>query len=199
MGRKSALKERNLNPVRREKYILYLLPVFQEHGLRKFTIDELATKTGISKATLYHYFSSKDEMIQHVLQHILVHIGQFEPILKDKKLSFKDRYFKALLNLSENVSGISNNLLSDLKEGYPVQWQLIKQFTEYSTGVLQEFYEAGMEAGEFNRLNTSLLALSDRIFLNALSDPAQLKVLNLTMAEALDEYFKIKCYGLISR
>jgi len=199
MGRKPVSKVRRLSPKHREKYLKLLLPIFQEYGLNHHTMMELTYMLGISKATFYQYFASKEEMISSMLSYILSNIREFEPVLKNNTLSFRDRYFQAIMILTENVSGISNSLISDLKGGYPQHWQMVEQFTTYSTGILRSFYEEGISAGAFNKLDSRILALSDQIFINTIADPHQLKTLGITLAEALDAYFKIKFYGLLTR
>lgn len=198
MGRKSVRKKRNTNPLKKEKYVCLLIPIFQLHGLNKFTMDDIAAELGISKATLYHYFSSKDEIISSILKHILSGIREFEPIILNDEIEYIDRYFQALQILYENTQGISNIFLSDLKEGYPQLWSLVDQFSEHSIQVLRTFYDAGKRSGNFNGIHTAILAASDRMFFHTLSDPSFLEANNLTMREAFEEYFKLKCYGLLS-
>lgn len=197
MGRKSVKKKRNTNPVKREKYVKLLMPIFQQHGLNKFTMDDMAAELGISKATLYHHFSSKDEIISSILKHILFGIKEFEPIVLNESLPFIDRYFSALQILSENTQGISNIFLTDLKDGYPQLWSLVDQFSEHSIQILKSFYDAGKRQGYFNDVNTAILAASDRMFFHTLSDPTFLMENNMTLQEAFEEYFKLKCFGLI--
>ncbi len=36
---------------------------FARHGLNKTTLDEVARDIRIGKATIYHYFTSKDDLI----------------------------------------------------------------------------------------------------------------------------------------
>lgn len=198
MGRKPINKPRSLNPGKREKYVTQLLPIFQEYGLNKHTIDELASLLGISKATFYHYFTSKEEMVSALLKYILSSIQGFEPILKDQSLTYPERYVNGLQLLTDHVSGISNIFLGDLKDGYPQHWLLVDQFTSYATEVLRQFYEEGIADGAFYPLNTTVLVLTDQIFLRTLSDPAELRAANLTLQEALESYFNMKCYGLLS-
>ena len=197
MGRKSVRKKRNTNPLKQEKYITMLLPIFQEHGLNKFTMDDIASELGISKATLYHYFSSKDEIIASILKHILYGIREFEPIVMDEDADFIDRYFRALQVLYQNTQGISNIFLSDLKEGYPQLWVQIDQFSEHSIQVLKTFYDSGKKKGFFHNIHTAILTASDRMFFHTLSDPTFLETNKLTMREAFEEYFKLKCFGLL--
>jgi AcrR family transcriptional regulator len=197
MGRKSVKKKRNTNPLKREKYVKLLMPIFQQHGLNKFTMDDMAAELGISKATLYHHFSSKDEIISSILKHILFGIKEFEPIVLNESLPFIDRYFRALQILSENTQGISNIFLTDLKDGYPQLWTLVDQFSEHSIQILKSFYDAGKRQGYFNDVHTAILAASDRMFFHTLSDPTFLMENNMTLQQAFEEYFKLKCFGLI--
>ena len=60
MGRNAVTKERNLNPKKRDLYIVKLTETFKKHGLKKYSMDSIASELKVSKATLYHYFSSKD-------------------------------------------------------------------------------------------------------------------------------------------
>ena len=43
----------------------------QIHGLKKFTIDEIARDLKISKKTIYKYFSSKDEIVEEFFKTIV--------------------------------------------------------------------------------------------------------------------------------
>lgn len=197
MGRKSVKKKRNTNPHKREKFVMMLMPIFQQYGLNRFTMDDMARELGISKATLYHHFSSKDDIISAILKHILHGIKEFELIVRNNDLDYVDRIFRALQILYENTQGISNIFLSDLKAGYPHLWNLVDLFSEQSVHILMQFYEDGKKNGAFRNIHTSILAASDRMFFNTLSNPAFLEANNLTMSQAFEEYFRLKCFGML--
>ena len=57
------LSERKLEErkVRKEAIIKGALKVFNNSGIEKTTMDEIAKESGFGKATLYYYFSSKEE------------------------------------------------------------------------------------------------------------------------------------------
>jgi len=42
--------------------------LFQQYGLKKTTMDEIAAACGKAKSTLYHYFKSKEEVFDEVIQ-----------------------------------------------------------------------------------------------------------------------------------
>ena len=59
-------EERNL---RKKRIVDGALKVFNESGIEKTTMDEIAIESGFGKATLYYYFSSKDEVFVEIMEH----------------------------------------------------------------------------------------------------------------------------------
>ena len=47
----------------REKILNVVAQLINRYGLKKFTVDEVATTLRISKKTIYQYFSGKDEIL----------------------------------------------------------------------------------------------------------------------------------------
>lgn len=197
MGRKSIKKERNLNPKKRAALIEKIIPVFSKHGIKDLTMDDLANHLNISKTTLYNYFSTREEIISGGLKYVLSRINNYQKALSDDSLSYLERYAGAVKILSENVSDISNLLLSDIKTEYPHLWKLIDTYKANATVVLAKFYDSGQKAGVFNKFETNIPVLTDRLFFDALSDPQLLEDNNLTIEEALREYFMMKCFGVL--
>ena len=65
MLNKRKQEEREL---RKKNIIKGALKVFQEVGIEKTTMDEIANESGFGKATLYYYFSSKDEVFIEIME-----------------------------------------------------------------------------------------------------------------------------------
>ena len=198
MGRKAISKKRNTNPKRRQKYLLQLMPVFYEYGLQALSMNDICVKLNVSKATLYNYFATKEEMVAAILQHVLDEISGFEAILSDKKQPFFDRYFSAVQLLTKSVAGMSVLFLNDLQTNFPGLWQLVQDFKSNAANELRKFYEEGKKANIFKGYSTNILVLSDRLFFDAFSDPKVLAENNLTIEEAFKEYFKLKCFGMVN-
>jgi AcrR family transcriptional regulator len=167
------------------------------HGLKKYNMDAISRELGLSKATLYHYFSSKDEMVSRILHDILLKLRDVEPILTNAKLDYIDRYYQTVHLISENISGISTVLLADLRDEYPALWKDVQNFIDYIAELLEDFYNKGKKAGVFKDINTSMLVLTDRLFFDAISNVEFLDQHNLSLREAFDEYFKLKSQGFL--
>ncbi len=199
MGRNAVSKERNLNPKKRDLYIVKLTETFKKHGLKKYSMDSIASELKISKATLYYYFSSKDEMVEIALMRVIGQMSEFENIAKNELLSFETRFYKMLELFSNSFNDISNLFLADLQDEYPLLWNQVQQFIDYVNQVLTDFYNNGKKAGVFTEIHTAILVISDRMFFNAISDVEFLTKNNITLRMAFDEYFRMKCFGFIKQ
>ena len=199
MGRKSIVKQRNTNPVKRDLYLSMLNEIFKKHGMKKYNMDTISRELGLSKATLYHYFSTKDEMVSGILRDILLKLRDVEPILLNESLDYVDRYYRAIQLVSENISDISNLMLADLRDDYPLLWKDVQNFIDYLSELLGNLYNKGKKAGAFNDINTSMLVLSDRLFFEAMTRVEFFDEHGLTLKQAFDNYFKMKSQGLLRR
>ena len=52
---------------RKNQILLGALKVFKREGIEKTTMDQVANESGFGKATLYYYYSSKDEIFDDVM------------------------------------------------------------------------------------------------------------------------------------
>ena len=65
MLNKRKQEERN---IRKMNIVNGALTVFNKVGIEKTTMDEIANVSGFGKATLYYYFSSKDEVFIEIME-----------------------------------------------------------------------------------------------------------------------------------
>ena len=45
--------------------------LFRRYGIKSITMDEIATQLGVSKKTLYQYFSDKDELVEAIVKNTI--------------------------------------------------------------------------------------------------------------------------------
>ena len=90
MGRKNIQKNRYKDPLIKEKYVMKLLVYFQKNGIRNFSMSQLAQDFNVSKTTLYNHFESKEEMVEKALDYKLSVIGEYESVLENITLPYKE-------------------------------------------------------------------------------------------------------------
>lgn len=72
--------------MKRAKIIEFAYSYFARHGIRNSSIDGLLKKLHMSKGTFYHYFSSKDELINSIFDDIAkAYMSYFDLKLKYSK------------------------------------------------------------------------------------------------------------------
>ncbi len=196
MGRKPVTKPRILNPETRAAYVEKIGPTLMQQGLKTYNMNELAQLIGVSKATLYKHFRSREEIFSEVVDRKIEQIMRFDDILKDQSISFRMRYEEAVQMGSIQMAGISNAFLLDLKRLFPDLWHKVMLFQEFVTASLEAFYKEGIEDGILGDHDPKFLALTDQIFISSLSDPEFLINNQLTLPAAIDSYFGFKRTGI---
>jgi AcrR family transcriptional regulator len=199
MGRKSTDKVRIDDQSKKREWLTQLIPAFQNRGLKGFSMDEVARVLDVSKATVYRYFSSREEILQEMLVLKIEQISRFEQKLQDDRLSYMDRYVEALQMALAGMSNLSTRFLSDLKKLYPQVWEGVEQFLDHAVEQLRRFYAKGIEEGEFADLDPKVLALTDEIFLRQCNDPEWLETHGLSIEQAIGAYFRMKFAGIFPK
>lgn len=196
MGRKAGNKEVFEDPEVKNSWALMLMPHFQEKGIKGFSMDEVARVLNKSKATVYKYFHSREEILEIIVEHKIESIANFEKNINDQGLSYKERYFSAVSVLSDSIGDISTKFLLDLKKYHPTLWENIETFKGYAIGVLSEFYKEGIAVNEIRKVDLSILILADELFFSALLNPEFLEENHLSLQKAFQEYFELKWRGM---
>lgn len=111
---------------------------FIRHGMNKTTLEEIARDLRIGKATIYHYFDSKDQLfIETVKMETSTYLNEIKNCFNNENLSVKERfqeYFFVKLKLGET---------------YPLLFEVMKQtINEFSTELMVELHLSFLEKEE---------------------------------------------------
>ncbi|MEZ4929166.1 MAG: TetR/AcrR family transcriptional regulator [Chitinophagales bacterium] len=174
-----------------------MIKFFRENSLATSNMDEIAEGINKSKATLYKYYSSKEKMVADLISYKVAEISKFALILHDEQIPFAQRYEKSFMLLQKHIADITTEFLADLKTVFPTIYKYIEQLINTAVELLTQYYEEGMNKGFFNKLNSRMLSLSDLIMFRQFSDSQFLKENNLTIQQAFQDYYKIRCEGLM--
>lgn len=159
-------------------------------------MDDVAALLGVSKATLYKHFASRQDLLEEIVRMKLEELAVFEQYLMDESVPFSERYTNAIQASGLLLAGISNQFLLEVKQMHPGLWTDIKAFQDYALALGRAFYRRGMEQGILRQLDPNFLALVDRMFIRAVSDPNFLIENNLDIKSAFEQYFLMKAKGI---
>ena len=142
-----------------QKIIETATEMFLTHGFKSVTMDEIASKMGISKKTIYHHFENKNDLVEATTLHLFETIsdGIDKIMLLDNNpieelFVIKDFVMKHLKD--ENASPIYQ-----LQKFYPNihKTLMMRQFEKMDYCVIDNLNK-GMQQGLFrNNLNLELI------------------------------------------
>lgn len=197
MGRAPVNKKRISNTAKQDEIATKLGKVFFDRGFSAISTEELCEIAGKSKATIYKYFESKEEMISYITSKKLSEIKSFEGLLFANELSFAERYRKAVMLVIKAFEGISHFYLTDLKQEYPSLFDALTNLKNFSIVLLEDFYGRGIESGDFRNLDPKLLAANDDLFFTAILETEFLNDKTFSIHELFENYFNSRFKGIL--
>ena len=73
--------------------------LFTNYGFKKVSMDEIASEAGVTKKTVYTYFSSKEELLKYCIKEELQNMRKMRRNLESKKLDFMETVHQVIYNL----------------------------------------------------------------------------------------------------
>jgi AcrR family transcriptional regulator len=183
----------------KRKLVGKLITHVKKEGFQQLRTDEIAKMMDISKATLYKYFSSKDEIIQHLVDaYVDVIVDADMNMRADEQEALVARFQRAFRQTLLITTYGSDAFHHDLREAYPELLDRGKSATHRRNERLRRLYEEGMATGVFPNLNATLLILQDELVFRNLVSPTFLMEHNLSFRNALFDYYELKKHQLFS-
>jgi len=151
------IKERE---VRQKAIIAGALKVFNRAGIDKTTMDVIAKESGFGKATLYYYFSSKEEVFIEIMNYGWKDIwrGIENEIISELKP--RKKFISIVKKIAKIVT--ANKVLYGFLFTAPnyiqnPENQTWKKYQNRLYSVLQSIIEEGIQKKEFLNVNPGLL------------------------------------------
>ncbi|GIO34315.1 MULTISPECIES: TetR/AcrR family transcriptional regulator [Paenibacillus] len=180
-----------------DHYIEKIKPVIRKNKFSQLKIDDIAKYMDISKVTLYKHFSSKDDIIQQVVEYGINYLKQADAVVSDESVSYIERFQQTFLQSLICVIFISDLFLEDLKEFYPRLFESLVIAQQNRNKNLESFFEAGIDQGIFNRMNAVLSLVQDDATLRRIIEPTFSIQYDLTLKQAVMEFYNMKKYQMI--
>src|SRR5687767_11733627 len=98
---------RTVNPLkhtaRRDEFIDAGQRLIQTRGFDQFSVEELLAEVGASKGAFYHYFGSKQALLEAIVDRIVVSaIGVVGQVVEDERLTAPEKlraYFRTIASI----------------------------------------------------------------------------------------------------
>lgn len=134
--------------------------LFMKYGIRSVSMDNIANHLGVSKKTLYQYFTDKDEIVESVTKaHLEEQEKQLTAVHQNTKNAIEELVGVSVC-LKENMRGMNPSLLFDLQKYHHKAWGAWLKFRDDTIrqSIISNL-EQGKEEGYFRpEINTQVLA-----------------------------------------
>jgi len=168
-----------LRPIMAKERILQKAhEMFMRYGVRSVSMDDIAAQLGMSKKTLYQYYTDKEELVDAVLSAVLE--TNRKQCLEDRQKAENavHEVFQALEMMQEMFANMNPSIVFDLEKYHPTvskkiqqhkqvfMYQVIKQNLE--RGIKEELYrpEINIDVLTRFRIESMMLAFNSEIFPN---------------------------------
>ena len=174
---------------------------FLVHGFTKVTMDEIASKIGMSKKTIYKYYPSKAELVCAMSDKIFAEaeIG-FRNIVNNTEIDFLEKLRNTLTLVGLHLSKLSRPLIEDIRQNAPQLWEKISDFRKKN--IYENFgclIREGRQKGMFrDDIDEHLLLLIYMNIVENIVNPEILSQLPLTATQAYEAVVKVVFEGILS-
>jgi|SRR6185437_1904712 len=130
----------------RERILEKARDLFMRYGIKSITMDEIAGQLGISKKTIYQFFTDKDEMVEAVVNEEMSRneAGCREFIIRAENAIHE--IFIAMEDIQEMLKTMNPQLMYDLEKHHPSAYRRIKQHKyQFMYEMIKQNLERGMK------------------------------------------------------
>lgn len=187
---------------RREQLIDAALQVFAEKGFDASTIKDIAAAAGVTDGLIYHYFSSKEELLWAVVER-----RSFLPILREMMAVCENA------PASEVLPRVAEEFLDLLYQNAPVSTMFIResqtnsavaerlgQLSHEGLSLIADYLRSRVRAGELKEINPELTgrALVGSVLLYFITRARFLSPEQKSeMKEYIDHTVRLFLYGMV--
>ncbi len=175
--------------------------MFLRHGFAKVTMDEIASSLGMSKKTLYKFFSGKENLVLELIKSRQCesesHVNE---IWADPELDFVGKLKKMMNYIGKQSSKVRGPLFEDLRKSMPEIWNEVHDFNKIK-GLQKavELFQKGVDSGAFrNDIGQEIVILIYSRAIQGIINPETLSQLPFSANQAVETIFKVIFEGILT-
>ena len=175
--------------------------LFLHEGVSSLSMDEIASRQGISKKTLYKYFANKGQLVAEAIEGRIGEIAsQVDALAKDRARSFPERMGAILGIVARQLAELGDSLVKDMLYREPELWKRIDRFRrEHVFVAISSLFEEGIRDGYIRAdLDSRLVPTIFFSAVSAIMSPAQFFMLTSPPAVVFETLVQILLGGILT-
>ena len=174
--------------------------LFFAYGIRNVSMDDIAKHIGMSKKTIYQYFTDKDDLV-----HQFMEVGVNEQMCEMREVAESsenvvEELHKAMLKTRDMFHQINPLMLFELKKYHPKAWEIFNQCKDGEMKAhLIDTLRKGIKEGVFRSdIDVEVLAKMRVEQSQLIFDPKIFPPTQFNVAEVSVQLFEHFVYGIIT-
>ncbi|MED1283041.1 TetR/AcrR family transcriptional regulator [Bacillus mycoides] len=127
--------------------------LFVTKGYTKTTVNDILKEIGIAKGTFYHYFKSKEEVMDEIIMRIIkADVAKAKAIVSNPNIPVLDKLFRVLMEQSPKSGDVKDKMTEQFHQpnNAEMHQKSIVQSIIHLSPVLAEILEQGIAEGIFS-------------------------------------------------
>lgn len=130
--------------------------LFQTKGYRNVTLSELAAQLGMSKKTIYLYFSGKEQLAEAVMELTMQAIANKIIEVRKQEADPVTMIGLVFAGIKQEISKLNPLFLEDVQKFIPGLWDRIEAFRAKQLSFLEELIRQAQQDGLIRDINPKL-------------------------------------------
>lgn len=186
--------------MQKERIIQASTEEFMRLGVKSVSMDDISSKLGISKKTLYKAVENKEEL---VTQSIATFLRLERQLIENIAANANDAIHEMIQIGEHRVMTLRNmkpSVVHDLKKYYKKVWDMIKQFGDEEFGsILIKNIEKGIKEGLYRpEINPTIITKLFRVKSWSIVDETNFSISEYRPDELIREHLLYHLYGILS-
>jgi len=185
-----------------EEILLGAKKLFGKHGLKKTTMEEIATAAGKGKSTLYYYFPSKNEIFEAVVEDEMKNVVKRIREAVNASLTAKDKlkaFLQAQITSIIGFHSFKEVLFDDLVASMRMLIIIKSRYEQIQIDMIREILLGGTQSGEFKQMSADRMNKMSFVMVTAfrgLHFPLSIELSELQTHDYFDEMIDMLIAGI---
>ena len=185
-----------------EEILLGAKKLFGKHGLKKTTMEEIATAAGKGKSTLYYYFPSKNEIFEAVVEDEMKNVVKRIREAVNASLTAKEKlkaFLQAQITSIIGFHSFKEVLFDDLVASMRMLIIIKSRYEQIQIDMIREILLGGTQSGEFKQMSADRMNKMSFVMVTAfrgLHFPLSIELSELQTHDYFDEMIDMLIAGI---
>lgn len=147
-------------PLVAQRIVIEARELFMRYGLKSVSMDDIASKLGMSKKTIYQHFADKDTLVEEVVKGIIANNQKTCDADRSRSENAIHEIFMAVEMMTQLFHSMNPSLLYDMHKYYPSSYKIFQTHkNEYLYSIIKENIKKGIHEGLYREnLDVELMA-----------------------------------------